>query len=540
VKTISTTLDTISAQAVNRIKRNQRFTVIIGNPPYSVSSWNTGEWITNLVEVYKRTVRGEESQIQSLSNDYIKFLRFCEWQIEQAHVGVLGMITGHGYLHGTQPRDLRDHLSDTFERCYCLDLNGSIRRVGTSDDKDEPVFQIMTGVAIIVALRTWMHRGKGATTLASLTGRLVKKFDFLREQTSLRISSNSIFHQPAPPYFRFAPLETTQDIAEEYHKCLDLADIFGTGNRQTDKEVYWATGFASQQDDLAMSFSPAEVGKKMSDLAASTTFEELNQSYRLCTTNQWDYQEAKKFANRRTWRDYIGQVAYRPFDRRWTVMHKNVLTILRKQVMSQLTGNEGNLGLISSRAVNDLTFAHCFVTNGPVDKIFISSKTSTNAYVFPLFFKSDDLYGQQRVPNFSLKFLKSLATSLGLQNTGQHGLPAGLTPEDIFRYIYAILYSLSYRSRYGEFLKVDFPRLQLPSSLELFRALAQLGGELVTLHLVEFALEDEVNVSAEWPRYPRLASFYGSDRNIGKFPSVDRAWKEGRVAINAIPNTVIN
>jgi hypothetical protein len=172
------------AQAVNAIKRHRRFTVVIGNPPYSISSWNTGTWITNLVEDYKKTVRDEESQIQSLSNDYIKFLRFGEWHTERTGMGILGLITGHGYLHGTQPRDLRHHLSDTFDCCYCLDLHGSLRRTSTADAEDEPVFQIMTGVAIVLGLRTWKHTGQGLAALASLTGGLEKKFAFLGERTA--------------------------------------------------------------------------------------------------------------------------------------------------------------------------------------------------------------------------------------------------------------------------------------------------------------------------------------------------------------------
>jgi predicted helicase len=153
--------------------------------------------------------------------------------------------------------------------------------------------------------------------------------------------------------------------------------------------------------------------------------------------------------------------------------------------MSQLKGTaEHNLGLISSRAVNDLTFAHCFVTNEPADKIFISSKTSTNAYIFPLFFHYDDLIGAKRRPNFSPKFLALLATTLGLRQVVQHGIPDGLTPEDIFHYAYGILHSPGYRSRYAEFLKIDFPRLPLTRNMELFRALARLGGELVVLHLM--------------------------------------------------------
>ncbi len=59
------------------------------------------------------------------------------------------------------------------------------------------------------------------------------------------------------------------------------------------------------------------------------------------------------------------------------------------------------------------------------------------------------------------------------------------TPEDIFHYIYAIFHAPAYRARYAEFLKIDFPRVPLTSSLDLFRGLAALGGDLVALHLLE-------------------------------------------------------
>ena len=128
------------AQAVNEIKRKQRFIVVIGNPPYSVSSWNNGAWIHELTEDYKRSVRSEESQIQSLSNDYIKFIRLGQWCIDSSDIGLLGLITGHGYLHGTQSRDLRLCLSRSFSKSFLLDLHGSVRRSRSEDTVDEPVF----------------------------------------------------------------------------------------------------------------------------------------------------------------------------------------------------------------------------------------------------------------------------------------------------------------------------------------------------------------------------------------------------------------
>ena len=172
--------------------------------------------------------------------------------------------------------------------------------------------------------------------------------------------------------------------------------------------------------------------------------------------------------------------------------HKHVLTILRKRVMSQLSGDSSNnIGLVSSRAVNDLVFAHCFVTNEPVDKISISSKTSTNAYVFPLYFTGGGVIGRGRHPNLSRSFVSLLATRLRLSQTSGSGIPGGLTPEDILYYTYGVLYSPGYRNRYAEFLKIDFPRLPLTGDLELFNRLAGLGGELVRLHLLESPKRDD-------------------------------------------------
>ena len=478
------------AAAVNTVKKHQRFTVVIGNPPYSISSWNSGEWITELVEDYKRTVRGQETQIQALSNDYIKFLRLGQWQVERSGIGVMGLITGHGYLQGTQPRDLRKSLSQAFGRCYCVDLHGSVRRAAAqAGDDDEPVFQIMTGVAIVVGCRA---RDVGAspstvgqTALTSLVGPLASKFSALQSATVSSLKGLGSWHTPSAPNFYFAPALTSETVSAEYATYTDLPECFGTGNRGRDKEVYWATGFATQQDDLAISFSREELEEKMVALGGSKSFEALQEFYRLCTTNQWSYAEARRFANRGEWREHVGVVAYRPFDRRFSVLHKHVMTIQRKRVMDQLGGSDKRIGLVSSRAVNDVLFAHSFVVDGPVDKIFISSKTSTNAYVFPLWVTDEDMYGSRLRANFSRSFVAGLGRAVASQRTDSStGMPEGVSPEDAMNYLYGVLHSPIYRARYGEMLKIDFPRIPMPRGMPLFRAIAELGGRLVAAHLL--------------------------------------------------------
>jgi len=147
-----------------------------------------------------------------------------------------------------------------------------------------------------------------------------------------------------------------------------------------------------------------------------------------------------------------------------------------------------NLGLISSRIHKGEEHAHEFATREMVEIIFLSSKSSNNAFLFPLYtFEADgDLALEEGgTPNFSREFLKQLAGNLGLRQQSNSGLPQGLSPEDIFHYAYAVLHSPGYRSRYAEFLKFEFPRLPLTGNLEMFRALVRLGDELTALHLLE-------------------------------------------------------
>jgi predicted helicase len=120
-------------------------------------------------------------------------------------------------------------------------------------------------------------------------------------------------------------------------------------------------------------------------------------------------------------------------------------------------------------------FNHCVATNLLTDAFVLEIKDG--ATTLPLYLYPTEGEGQHitREPNLSPDFLKAIAGKLGYQPT----------PEDIFHYIYAVLHSPTYRTRYAEFLKRDFPRVPLTSDRKLFQALAAKGAELVALHLLE-------------------------------------------------------
>src|SRR5262249_37495059 len=100
------------AAAVNEVKRHRRFTVIIGNPPYSnFGQLNRISLILQLLEDYKRGLN--EKKI-NLDDDYLKFFRFAQYILGHSAHGILGMITNSSYLDGLVHRRMRESLLTQF------------------------------------------------------------------------------------------------------------------------------------------------------------------------------------------------------------------------------------------------------------------------------------------------------------------------------------------------------------------------------------------------------------------------------------------
>lgn len=532
------------AQAANAAKSNVSHTIIIGNPPYSVKSFNMGGWISNLCDVYKETVRKSESQIQSLSNDYIKFLRLGQFHVENSGCGVFGMITGHGYMLGSQPRDLRNSLFSTFDKIRSINLNGSVRRDDVAGP-DEPIFEIMTGVGIGLFHRK-SKSPEGLASYISIEGTLDEKLQWLLKSSLDAVGPANVPGRKENFYFW-----KIGDISVEYEQFSDLPTYFGTGNRSDDKELYWSTGFASQQDDFAIAFDRDEFFVRMEALASSPSRAKISEKFRMCTTNQWNYDRAVTFAKSDKWKDRIAPVSYRPFDTRQSIIDSNILTILKDKVQDNL--EQCNVALLTSRISNDLDFAHAFVSNKRTDKIFLSSKTSTNTYVFPLWLRTTvgassfraniarnqalnlsqalNLTYEDGIPrgqqgSLGKDFIKPKAEQIGLLDTpwdGRGDLAKTFGPRDLFDYIYAVLHAPTYRSRYAEFLKSDFPRIPTPGSRALFADLVPLGRELIALHLLK---PDE----APALKTPEIRFCGTGEARVGKgYPE----YTNGKVMINA-------
>ena len=513
------------AEAVNEVKRRQRFTVVIGNPPYAnFGQLNRIPFILDLLEDYKR---GLDEKKLNLDDDYLKFLRLGQYIVERSGSGILGMITNSSFLDGLIHRKLRESLLKQFSDGYILNLHGNSRRGDTAPDgsPDKNVFDIQQGVVISM----WATCGACGIHLvkySELWGKRENKYDFLFAHTLLSTRWSKL--KPQSEQFFFVSQNVS--MRDEYEAGVPLGDVF----------TVVGSGLNTDRDELCIDFNRTLLSERMQRVFSGNIDADFVQTYNFRASSSYD---PAALAKRQSFDPKALRVCtYRPFDSRH--IYYKVGFTSRPVFEAQGHMLHPNLGLLVCRQSKE-PFAVLATRNISTHKIVaVYDRTS----LAPLWLYQDERYGQQAMdglpgpwPSLAEPFLKNLAARLQLRR-GEHGLPDGLTAEDVFHYVYAAFHSPAYRIRYSEFLKTDFPRLPLTSSLKLFRELAQLGSDLVALHLIEAPMQQALSAryddNAKVWRYeatrgqslPVLLSFSGH-----KKPIVGQVgWSNDTVWIDAV------
>jgi hypothetical protein len=450
------------AQAVNDVKRHQCFTVVIGNPPYAnFGQLNRNPFILELLEDYKRDL-GEKKL--NLDDDFIKFIRWGEYVLHEATRGVLGMITNNTFLDGPTRRGMRKHLLETFDVLHILDLHGNSieREVCPDGTPDDNVFDIQQGVAISLFIR--LDEGAKEVALANLQGSRRSKYDWLSRESDETTEFERV--DVEPELFLFALRHA--GLGAEFSRFVPLPDVLGLRGSgvKTDRDKLC---FDMDRSQLARRMRTAFVGQWTSDFVAEYSVFDSS-SYALTSRLR-----AGAFDE-----ECIQSCLYRLFDERWLYYQPGFTSRPAWDVMQHLL--KPNLGLIAKRQARDGEYNWFFVCRGLLVDGLFSIDNKGREQVFPLYiYESGVLNG--RVPNLSRQFCHDLAGRLRVSVT--KGLPEGVTPEEIFHFIYAVSHSPTYRERYAPYLRTEFPRVPLPANAGLFNALARLGDQLVGLHLMQ-------------------------------------------------------
>ncbi|MEA2005562.1 MAG: type ISP restriction/modification enzyme [Acidobacteriota bacterium] len=303
---------------------------------------------------------------------------------------------------------------------------------------------------------------------ADLWGLRNEKYDYLLRNDIKTTKWEEL--RPVEPYYFFVPKDFA--LQEEYGKFWKITDIF--------KE--WSSGVKTHRDHFVVGFTKEEIIQRLRVFAGNLADDFVEEALKLKDTGTWKLSEARKKIKDKRPEVKIYPYAYRPFDIRWICYESSLIDRDRWPFMRYLL--KVNLSLVATRILSKPPFTHILISNCISDICLISIKTKETAYFYPLYLYLDDperrifdekTSGQERIPNFSNDFLQATKKSLNVEPT----------PEQIFYYIYAVLYCPQYRKHYEEFLRIDFPRIPLPKDYKSFKALSNLGQELVDLHLLK-------------------------------------------------------
>ncbi len=475
-----------------RIKKEQPILVILGNPPYSVSSANKSGFIEQEMNIYKKDVR-EEKNIQPLSDDYIKFIRFAHWKIDKDGKGIIGMITNNSYLSGLIHRGMRKNLLESFNVIYILNLHGNSRIGEKCPDgsKDENVFDIQQGVSIALFIKDKKQKGLGKAFYQDVYGAREAKYEYLNKHNIVSTKWKKLL--PLEPYYFF--VEKDFSGRARYEKFLSVQDIF----------IQSSSGVTTHRDHFVVGFTKEEIKQRMRAFISDLPDDLVRQAFNLKDTHDFKLKEVREKLKKEDWKDSILPYSYRPFDDRYICYRPELIDRGRLDVMQHFT--KENLGLTIMRQylyepVKIYNYVFC------VDKIsdrrlFISNRGA--GFVFPLYLYQKTKSPRERFtfggamllfepqaeyivkkPNLSETVIEKLTKAYAPHVPPyEGGIKGGVSPEQIFFYIYAVLYSNIYRTKYAEFLKIDFPRVPFTKDYKMFSKMAGYGESLVDLHLLK-------------------------------------------------------
>ena len=460
---------TAEAEAAQAVKEKPVL-VIVGNPPYSGHSKNKGAWITSAINGYKYTIETDANGLEQkkplgernpkwLNDDYVKFLRFAQMKMDQVEEGVVGVITNHSWLDNPTFRGMRQSLMRSFEQIYVLDLHGNAKKKEQAPDgsKDENVFDIEQGVAITIFVkRKGLERGLWH---ADLWGSRISKY----KASMVTDLKHSDFRKLNPFAGNYVFQIENESSRSEYDEGKKLNEIF----------VINSVGIVAGRDSLCIQFSKKELMESLRRFVSLST-EDAREEFSLGSdSSDWKIASAQEDVSSSGLNQKLAKlILHQPFDSRWTYYTGNSSGFHvrpRPNTMGHMFSQKNiAINLIRKKDISG-GWSHILASDHPITHHAVSNKEVN--YLFPL----HEMHGASAAKeNLSPDFRAFLDARYA-----HH-----YAPEEVLGYLYAVLHAPSYRSRYADFLRIDFPRIPFAQERQHFDALSALGWALVQAHLL--------------------------------------------------------
>lgn len=498
------------ADMAYKIKNEEPILVIMGNPPYNSKSEeiNCKEWIINLLKDYKQNLN--EKKI-NLDDDYIKFLRFAHWKMEKSKQGIIGVIVNNSFINGVTHREMRNQLRKTFDEIYIFDLHGNMNKGEKCPDgsQDFNIFNIKdVGVCIALFVKTGIKNNKNkGIYFQEIFGKQNYKKEYLIDKSVNIDRENKKWKklENDEKWHWFTEVKSNEKYLNDFKGLHEIFEVFGSGVK-TERDYITIHKTEESLKNVVLDFYNLDIN-------------EITEKYQTKDSRDWKVSYAKKDILE-TYKEYsfslITKIHYRLFDFRYTYYtgkSKGFLGTPSKKINYNMI-NKNNIGLVFTRGIiSDIDFENIFIS----DKIIDINFTKYQTYFAPLYIyeevdtATDFNFDEECKPNFKAPFLDFIKKYLGGSLIKSEDYPY-----KILSYIYAVLYAPTYRSRYKEDLKYDYPRIPFTDDSSLFSSLSSLGSALIDLHLLK-------KVPAPSSSYP-----VSGDDNIDfcKF-------EEGKIKINS-------
>lgn len=483
------------SEDASRVKKEQPIMIVMGNPPYSVSSSNKWEWIQNLIVDYKKNLNERKINID---DDYIKFIRFAQYFVEKNKEWVVAYISNNSYIDGVTHRQMRKVLLETFDKIYIYDLHWNSKKKEKSPDGsvDQNVFDIMQWVSIIFAIRT-DKKSKWFAEVYHYDSWWKRELKYEKLTNSLPTDVEWTKLKPQTPYFFFVPKDF--DAEKRYLKWVKMSELF----------LEISSWIESQKDELTMQNTIEKI-TLIKNTFISQNISELKNLYKIKEWRDWNIASAK--LDIMTNDPLIITVLFRLFDYKYTLFTWRLRGFLAwpRNLSAHLLHE--NIALLFTRQwKNDWP-------NTMITKNMISRHTLTSETTFAPFYLYDT--------NIDWNIVKK-------ENINKALLPAFVQNENIeniINYIYAVLHSPTYRETYKEFLKIDFPRIPFTEDKDIFWKLVEKGSELRKFHLMEHEMSDKLTTTypISWENIVEKPSFKENKVFINKNQYFDNIPQEAR------------
>lgn len=481
--------------------KDQPILVITGNPPYAGNSKNPSSRIVH-EEISTRMVRGRpvaltapkkvkrkvltnagslvapyfvvdgrplgERNSKWLNDDYVKFIAFAQSKMADSEEGVVGIITNHSWLDNPTFRGMRQSLKSTFDQIFILDLHGSTKpkEPVPPGEINDNVFDITKGVAVAIFIKK--PGLESSVKYAEIWGDRLTKYRRSAEATikSLEWENVDFFS----PYYMARPMKW--DGWSDYAAGWSIADSLAPSGEK--RQIFGTNvlGFQTHRDHFAIAFGAEAMNARVQAMLDATLSDErLKERFDIEDNRDWKLKDAR--AQIRELEDPYSSViscAYRPFDNRPAFFGEQFMDYPRRELMDHVFGRS-NIQLLVPRQIGGEHWRHAFAASSPPNDCVISDQSSEANYVFPVWLFSGDL----RTENLSTEFRDFIDARYDWHHD----------PEEILGYIYAVLHAPTYRSRYAEFLRIDFPRIPFAETRQTFEGLSKLGWDLIQAHLLK-------------------------------------------------------